>query len=69
MFINILAITFVLFALIAAFKMDTKLQGFLFILALCIVSGVLYLFISFPGPSGLSVALMMGAFIFRQTKK
>lgn len=69
MFINILAITFVLFALVAAFKMDSALQGFLFILALCIVSGVLYLFISFPGLSGLSVAIIMAAFIFRQNKK
>lgn len=69
MFIDILAITFVLFALIAAFKMDTVLQGILFILALFVVSGVLYLFISFPGLSGLSVAIMMAAFIFRQNKK
>jgi len=69
MFINILAITFVLFAVIAAFKMDSFLQGFLFIVALLVVSGVLFLFISFPGLSGLSVALMLGAFIFRQNKK
>jgi len=69
MFIDILAITFVLFALIAAFKMDTALQGFLFILALFVVAGILYLFISFPGLSGLSVAIMMAAFIFRQNKK
>jgi hypothetical protein len=69
MFINILAITFVLFAFIAAFKMDNLLQGFLFIVALLVVSGVLFLFISFPGLSGLSVALMLGAFIFRQNKK
>jgi hypothetical protein len=69
MFIDILAITFVLFALIAAFKMDTVLQGFLFILALFVVSGVLFLFISFPGLSGLSVAIIMAAFIFRQNKK
>lgn len=69
MFIDILAVTFILFALIAAFKMDTFLQGFLFIVAICGVSGVLYLFISFPGLSGLSVAIIMAAFIFRQNKK
>ncbi|ACU04471.1 membrane associated rhomboid family serine protease [Pedobacter sp. AK017] len=69
MFINILALAFILFAFIAAFKMDTFLQGFLFIVAIGVVCGVLFLFISFPGLSGLSVALMMAAFIFRQNKK
>lgn len=69
MFIDILAISFVVCALIAAFKMDTVLQGLLFILAICIVAGVFYLFISFPGLSGLSVALILAAFIFRQSKR
>ncbi|MBC8985144.1 hypothetical protein H9X96_05075 [Pedobacter sp. N36a] len=69
MFLTILALTFLLFALIAAFKMESFLQGFLFIIALAVVAGILYLFILFPGFSGLAVALMLGAFIFRQTKK
>jgi len=69
MFINILAISFLVCALIAAFKMDSFLQGLLFILVLCLVAGLFYLFISFPGLSGLSVAIMLGAFIFRQNKK
>ncbi len=69
MFLTILALTFLLFALIAAFKMESFLQGFLFIVALAVVAGVFYLFILFPGLSGLAVALMLGAFIFRQTKK
>jgi hypothetical protein len=67
MFINILAITFVLFAIVA--EMDTILQGFLFIFALCAVSALLFLFITFPGLSGLSVAIILAAFIFRQSKK
>lgn len=69
MFLTVLAITFLVFALVAAFKMETFLQGFLFIVALVLVAGVLYLFILFPGLSGLAVALMLGAFILRQTKK
>ncbi|MCX2453957.1 hypothetical protein OQX61_22000 [Pedobacter sp. PLR] len=69
MFLTILALTFLLFALIAAFKMESFLQGFLFIVALAVVAGVFYLFILFPGFSGLAVALMLGAFIFRQSKK
>jgi len=69
MFINILALAFILFAFIAAFKMDSFLQGFLFIVAICAVCGVFYLFISFPGISGLAVAIMLAAFIFRQSKK
>lgn len=69
MFLTILALTFLGFALIAAFKMETFLQGFLFIVALGLVAGVLYLFILFPGFSGLAVAIMLGAFILRQTKK
>lgn len=69
MFLQLLAYTFLLFALIAAFKMETFLQGFLFILSLVAVAGIFYLFINFPGLSGLAVALMLGAFILRQTKK
>jgi len=69
MFVNILAITFYLFALIAAFKMETPLKGFLFILAVIAVSGLLYLFILFPGISGISVALMLGAFILKQGRR
>ncbi len=64
-----LAATFYLFAIIAAFKMDTPLKGFLFILAVAGVSGILYLFILFPGISGLAVALMLAAFILRQKRK
>ncbi|SDL78820.1 hypothetical protein [Pedobacter antarcticus] len=69
MFLPILAATFYLFAIIAAFKMDTPLKGFLFILAVAGVSGILYLFILFPGISGLAVALMLAAFILRQKRK
>jgi hypothetical protein len=69
MFIYILAITFYVFALIAAFKMETPLKGFLFMLAVAGVSGMLYLFIHFPGTSGLSVALMLGAFILKQGRR
>jgi hypothetical protein len=69
MFLTILALTFLLFALIAAFKMDSVLKGVLFILALAVVCGVLYLFILFPGYSGLAVALILASFIFRQSKK
>lgn len=68
MFLTGLALVFLLFALIAAFKMESFLKGFLFILALCVVSGVFFLFIRYPGLSGLVVALMLGAFILRQTK-
>jgi hypothetical protein len=66
MFIQILAATFYLFTIIAAFKMETAAKGFLFILAVIGVSGILYLFILFPGISGIVVALMLGAFILRQ---
>ncbi|WP_219222548.1 hypothetical protein [Pedobacter antarcticus] len=69
MFLPMLAATFYLFAIIAAFKMDTPLKGFLFILAVAGVSGILYLFILFPGISGLAVALMLAAFILRQKRK
>ncbi|KEQ29655.1 hypothetical protein N180_19530 [Pedobacter antarcticus 4BY] len=69
MFLPILAATFYLFAIIAAFKMDTPLKGFLFILAVAGVSGILYLFVLFPGISGLAVALMLAAFILRQKRK
>ncbi|WP_316821790.1 hypothetical protein [Pedobacter gandavensis] len=55
--------------MIAAFKMESFLQGLLFIVALAVVAGVFYLFILFPGLSGLAVALMLAAFIFRQSKK
>ncbi len=66
MFIYILAFTFYLFAVVAAFKMETTLKGVLFVLAVAGVSGLLYLFILFPGISGMSVALMLGAFILKQ---
>jgi hypothetical protein len=66
MFIYVLAIVFYVFAIIAAIKMETPLKGFLFLLAIAGVSGLLYLFILFPGVSGLSVALMLVAFIIRQ---
>ncbi|MCX2485589.1 hypothetical protein [Pedobacter sp. MR2016-24] len=66
MFLTTLAGVFYLFTLIAAFKMETPLKGFLFILAVAGVSGLLYLFILFPGISGIAVALMLGAFILRQ---
>ena len=69
MFIYILAFTFYLFALVAAIKMDTSLMGVLFVLAVIGVSGLLYLFILFPGVSGLSVALMLGAFILKQGRR
>jgi hypothetical protein len=69
MFLNSLAFVFFLFALIAAFKMESPLKGALFILALIGVCGVLYLFILFPGISGLSVAAMLVIFILRQSKK
>jgi len=46
--------------------METPLKGFLFILAIAGVSGILYLFILFPGISGIAVTLMLGAFILRQ---
>jgi len=66
MFVQILAATFYLFTIIAAFKMETPLKGFLFILAVIGVSGILYLFILFPGISGTVVALMLAAFIMKQ---
>lgn len=69
MFIYIMAFTFYLFAAIAAFKMESPLKGLLFVLAVIGVSGLLYLFILFPGISGLSVALMLGAFILRQGRR
>ena len=69
MFIYILTGVFYLFALIAAFKMETPLKGFLFMLSVVAVSGLLYLFIHFPGISGLSVALMLCAFILRQGRR
>lgn len=69
MFLYSLAAVFFLFAIIAAFKMDSPLKGLLFVLALIGVCGVLYLFILFPGISGLSVALMLIIFILRQNKK
>ena len=68
MFIYVLAFVFYFFALVAAFKMETPLKGLLFVLAVAGVSGLLYLFIEFPGTSGLSVALMLGAFILKQRR-
>lgn len=69
MFINLLAITFYAFALIAAFKMESFLKGFLFILVVIGISGLLYLFILFPGISGLSVAIILLAFILKQGRR
>jgi len=69
MFIQILAGSFYLFTLIAAFKMESPLKGLLFILAVLGVSGILYLFILFPGISGILVALMLVAFILKQGTK
>lgn len=69
MFLLILAIAFFILAFIAACKMETVLKGFLFMVALAGVAGVFYLFIEYPGLSGLAVAMMLGAFIFRQSKK
>jgi hypothetical protein len=66
MFLKILAIAFYVFALIAAFRMESFTKGLLFILVVIGVSGLLYLFILFPGISGISVAVMMGAFILKQ---
>jgi hypothetical protein len=66
MFLKILAIAFYVFALIAAFRMESFIKGLLFILVVIGVSGLLYLFILFPGVSGISVAVMMGAFILKQ---
>jgi len=66
MFLPILAATFYLFAIIAAFKMETPMRGLLFLLAVAGVSGILYLFILFPGISGVLVSLMLGAFILKQ---
>jgi hypothetical protein len=68
MFINVLAVTFYLFTLLAAFKMETPLRGLLFVLVVIGVSGLLYLFILFPGISGISVALMLSAFILKQAR-
>jgi len=69
MFLKILAAVFYLFALIAALKMESFLKGLLFILVVIGVSGLLYLFILFPGVSGISVAVMLGAFILKQGRK
>ncbi|MGY4385804.1 uncharacterized membrane protein YoaK (UPF0700 family) [Pedobacter sp. UYP24] len=69
MFLYTIAAVFFLFAIIAAFKMESPLKGILFILSLILVCGVLYIFIFFPGLSGLSVALMLIVFILRQNKK
>lgn len=69
MFLYSLAFVFFLFALIAAFKMESPMKGALFMLSLVGVCGVLYLFILFPGISGLSVAAMLVIFILRQSKK
>lgn len=66
MFLPILAATFYLFAIIAAFKMETPMRGLLFLLAVAGVSGILYLFILFPGISGVLVSLMLAAFILKQ---
>ncbi len=66
MFINLLALTFYVFALIAAFKMESFLKGLLFILVVIAISGLLYLFILFPGISGLAVAIILLAFILKQ---
>lgn len=66
MFINLLAISFYVFALIAAFKMESFLKGLLFILVVIAISGLLYLFILFPGVSGLAVAIILVAFILKQ---
>lgn len=69
MFIYVLAIVFYVLALVAAFKMETPLKGFLFVLAIAGVTGLLYLFINFPGTSGISVAMMLGAFILKQGRR
>ena len=69
MFLPLLAAIFYLFAVIAAFKMETPLMGFLFLVAVAGVSGILYLFILFPGISGISVALILGAFILKQGRR
>jgi hypothetical protein len=66
MFLKILAIAFYVLALVAAFKMESFTKGLLFILVVIGVSGLLYLFILFPGISGISVAVMLGAFILKQ---
>jgi hypothetical protein len=66
MFINLLAISFYVFALIAAFKMESFVKGLLFILVVIAISGLLYLFILFPGVSGLAVAIILLAFILKQ---
>jgi len=69
MFLKILAIVFYLFTIVAAFKMETPLKGLLFVLVVIGVSGLLYLFILFPGISGISVAIMLGAFILKQGRR
>lgn len=69
MFLKVLAAAFYLFALIAALKMESFMKGFLFILVVAGVSGLLYLFILFPGVSGISVTVMLGAFILKQGRK
>lgn len=69
MFIYILAAVFYIAAFIAACKMETPVKGLSFMVAIAGVSGLLYLFINFPGTSGLSVALMLGAFILKQGRR
>lgn len=46
--------------------METPLKGLLFVLVVIGVSGLLYLFILFPGISGIAVAIMLAAFILKQ---
>jgi hypothetical protein len=66
MFLQILAGAFYLFTIIAAFKMETPLKGLLFVLTVIAVSGILYLFILFPGISGIVVTVMLAGFILKQ---
>ncbi|WP_442587904.1 hypothetical protein ACSBL2_17815 [Pedobacter sp. AW31-3R] len=42
------------------------MKGLLFILTVAGVSGILYLFILFPGISGVAVSLILAAFILKQ---
>jgi len=46
--------------------MESFLKGLLFILVVIAISGLLYLFILFPGISGLAVAIILLAFILKQ---
>lgn len=66
MFLQILAGVFYLFTIVAAFKMETPLKGLLFVLTVIAVSGILYLFILFPGISGIVVTIMLATFILKQ---